>query len=500
MATKSAAVDLSSSDTPSKPPPTPLPIPVNPETPTTATPCQTQPRPTSDADVIHVPSYSSWFSPDHIHHCEVRFLPEFFDSRSPSKSPSLYKYYRNTIVSQSRAVNPSRKLTFTEARKALVGDVGSVRRVFDFLEAWGLINYTPSAPNKPLRWEDKDSSKAAAASSNGGAESPAGGPKDGSSGTNKESPKKRTCNGCKSVCSIACFVSEKNDMTLCARCYVRSNYQIGISSYDFRRVEINEEMGSGWADKDTLHLLEALMHYGDDWRKVAQHVGRSEKECVAHFLMIPFGEEFTGDLDYKQTSGMKEDAADAESGLEGDGDGDGTTPSLSKRMRLTPLADASNPIMAQAAFLSALAGVQVAEAAASAAVTTLCAADYETSKMSVPSLASSARQHEADAELNGDNKTDLDALGAAFVDSNSQLEKEWLDVGRSISGITEVQLREIQKKIIRFEALDLQMEKEWEQLEQMRSMLFVDQMTLLFNKSSAPKTTEGAEEKNVKAN
>ncbi|KAM1123905.1 hypothetical protein COP2_005395 [Malus domestica] len=195
---------------------------------------------------------------------------------------------------------------------------------------------------------------------------------------------------------------------------------------------------------------------------------------------------------------MKEDAADAESGLEGDGDG--TTPSLSKRMRLTPLADASNPIMAQAAFLSALAGVQVAEAAASAAVTTLCAADYETSKMSVPSLASSARQHEADAELNGDNKTDLDALGAAFVDSNSQLEKEWLDVGRSISGITEVQLREIQKKIIRFEALDLQMEKEWEQLEQMRSMLFVDQMTLLFNKSSAPKTTERAEEKNVKAN
>ncbi|KAM1245779.1 hypothetical protein ACFX15_036297 [Malus domestica] len=480
MATKSAAQDLSSSDTPSKPPPTPLPIPANPETPTTAAPRHPQPRPTSDADVIHVPSYSSWFSPDHIHHCEVRFLPEFFDSRSPSKNPSLYKYYRNTIVAQSRAVNPSRKLTFTEARKSLVGDVGSVRRVFDFLEAWGLINYTPSALNKPLKWEDKDSSKAAGASSNGGAESPAGGA--------KESPKKRTCNGCKSVCSIACFVSEKNDMTLCARCYVRGNYQIGISSSDFRRVEINEEMGSGWADKDSLHLLEALMHYGDDWRKVAQHVGRSEKECVAHFLKIPFGEEFSGEF--------SDNAGDAECGLEGDGDG--TTPSLSKRMRLTPLADASNPIMAQAAFLSALAGVQVAEAAASAAVTALCEADYETSKMSVTSLASNARQHETDAELNGDDKTDPDALGAAFVDANSQLEKEGLDVGRAISGITEVQMREIRKKIIRFEALDLQMEKEWEQLEQMKSMLFVDQMTLLLSKSSAPKTA-AAEEKNVKA-
>ncbi|XP_016648338.1 PREDICTED: SWI/SNF complex subunit SWI3B-like [Prunus mume] len=485
-----------------KPPPAPSPNSVKPETPGSATPRQTQPSPSADANVILVPSYSSWFSPDHIHHCEVRFLPEFFDSRSPSKNPSLYKYYRNTIVKHSRAVNPSRKLTFTEARKALVGDVGSVRRVFDFLEAWGLINYTPSALNKPLRWEDKDSKAAAAAAAAGAAESPSGGPKDSASAPNKESPKKRTCNGCKSLCSIACFVSEKYDMTLCARCYVRGNYQIGVSSSDFRRVEINEEMGNGWADKDTLHLLEGLMHYGDDWRKVAQHVGRSEKECVAHFLKIPFAEELNGDLDsgnldHKPSSALQDNAGDAEFGMEGNGDG--TTPSLGKRMRLTPLADASNPIMAQTAFLSALAGVKVAEAAACAAVTTLCEADYETSRMSAGFRASNARQHETDAALNGDTNTDanLDALGANFVDANSQLEKEGLDVGRALSGITGVQMKEIQGKIDRFEALDLQMEKEWEQLEQMRNMLFVDQMTLLIHQSSAPNTAERMQEKNV---
>ncbi|KAM1810453.1 hypothetical protein ACFX12_027206 [Malus domestica] len=84
---------------------------------------------------------------------------------------SLYKYYHNTIIVESKAVNPSRKLTFTEARKSLVGDIGSVQKVFKFLEVW------------------EDNSKAAGASSNGGGA--------------KESPKKRTCNGCKSICSIA---------------------------------------------------------------------------------------------------------------------------------------------------------------------------------------------------------------------------------------------------------------------------------------------------------
>lgn len=87
------------------------------------------------------------------------------------------------------------------------------------------------------------------------------------------------------------------------------------------------------------------MHYGDDWRKVAQHVGRSEKDCVSHFIKLPFGEEFVGSTDiggfdakYNQTK----DAGDAECGL-----GSSVTSSSNKRMRLTPLADASNPIMAQ---------------------------------------------------------------------------------------------------------------------------------------------------------
>lgn len=143
---------------------------------------------------------TGWFCWDTIHDCEVRFLPEFFDSRSASKNPRVYMYYRNSIIKRFRQ-NPSAKMSFTEARKTLVGDVGSIRRVFDFLEAWGLINYSPSALSKPLKWDDKEAKSspqttaAAAATAN-------------SKPPNKETSK-RLCSGCKSVCSIACFTCDK---------------------------------------------------------------------------------------------------------------------------------------------------------------------------------------------------------------------------------------------------------------------------------------------------
>ena len=98
-----------------------------------------------------------------------------------------------------------------------------------------------------------------------------------------------------------------------------------MSSTDFRRVEIIEEAKTDWTDKETLHLLEAVLHYGDDWTRVARHVGgRNENECVNHFIKLPFGEEFL----HRQDSDVNP----------------------RKRMRLTPLADASNPIMAQVHF------------------------------------------------------------------------------------------------------------------------------------------------------
>lgn len=54
-----------------------------------------------------------------------------------------------------------------------------------------------------------------------------------------------------------------------------------------------------------------------------------------------------------------------------------------------------------------------------------------------------------------------------------------------------IQMKAIQDKFVHFEELDLQIEKERQQLEQMKNLLFADQLTLLFQRSAAKKTGEG---------
>ncbi|KAJ4968086.1 hypothetical protein NE237_014787 [Protea cynaroides] len=421
-------------------------------------------------DVIIIPSYSRWFSWNSVHECERRFLPEFFDGKSPSKNPKVYKYCRDSIIRRYRG-NPSRKITFTEVRKTLVGDVGSIRRVFDFLEGWGLINFTASTGLKPqqTKWEEKESK------SGGGVSTDAD--SGGSSSSLKRVRSKRLCSGCQSVCSIACFACDKFDLTLCARCYVRGNYRVGLSAADFRRVEISEDSKTDWTDKDTLHLLEAILHYGDDWEKVSHHVaGKSEKDCVAHFIKLPFGEEFVMPTDSAELAKFYQTKDQSNTETVADNN---VLSSLTKRSRLTPLADTSNPIVAQVAFLSAVVGSEVAEAAARAAVVALSEVDLSNTKEGsngrVSSIPDKATQEES-VTTNGENVEDI--LQKAILEAQLLLDKEEQDVEQSISGI-EVQMEEIQDKIVHFEEVELQMEKEWQQLQHMKSLLFLDQRNIL---------------------
>jgi len=89
---------------------------------------------------VVLPSYSTWFDMHQIHNIEKKALPEFFNSRNRSKTPAVYKDYRDFMVNTYR-LNPSEYLTFTACRRNLAGDVCAVMRVHAFLEQWGLINY-----------------------------------------------------------------------------------------------------------------------------------------------------------------------------------------------------------------------------------------------------------------------------------------------------------------------------------------------------------------------
>lgn len=92
---------------------------------------------------IILPSYSAWFDMHEIHNIEKKALPEFFNQRNRSKTPAVYKDYRDFMVNTYR-LNPAEYLTVTACRRNLAGDVCAIMRVHAFLEQWGLINYQVS--------------------------------------------------------------------------------------------------------------------------------------------------------------------------------------------------------------------------------------------------------------------------------------------------------------------------------------------------------------------
>lgn len=95
------------------------------------------------------PSYSRWFDMNNVHpQNEVKALPEFFNGRNRSKTPQVYKDYRNFMINTYR-LNPREYLTVTACRRNLAGDVCAIMRVHALLEQWGLINYQIDQDTRP---------------------------------------------------------------------------------------------------------------------------------------------------------------------------------------------------------------------------------------------------------------------------------------------------------------------------------------------------------------
>ena len=98
---------------------------------------------------IIIPSYSAWFNLSTIAPIERRSLPEFFSNKNRSKTPQVYKDYRDFMINTYR-LNPTEYLTVTACRRNLAGDVCAIMRVHAFLEQWGLINYQVSSSFPPF--------------------------------------------------------------------------------------------------------------------------------------------------------------------------------------------------------------------------------------------------------------------------------------------------------------------------------------------------------------
>ena len=97
---------------------------------------------------IFLPSCSSWFNFDNINEIEIKSLPEFFCGKYPSKTPEVYKAYRNFIINLYRE-NQNTYLSATTCRRHLAGDACAILRIHAFLEHWGIINFKVDPLLKP---------------------------------------------------------------------------------------------------------------------------------------------------------------------------------------------------------------------------------------------------------------------------------------------------------------------------------------------------------------
>ncbi|KAE8352172.1 hypothetical protein BDV28DRAFT_135561 [Aspergillus coremiiformis] len=102
----------------------------------------------SQTHAIILPSYSTWFDMHTVHPIEKKALAEFFNGRNRSKTPAVYKDYRDFMINTYR-LNPIEYLTVTACRRNLAGDVCAIMRVHSFLEQWGLINYQVDPQTRP---------------------------------------------------------------------------------------------------------------------------------------------------------------------------------------------------------------------------------------------------------------------------------------------------------------------------------------------------------------
>ncbi|GAA5849503.1 hypothetical protein JCM3766R1_000212 [Sporobolomyces carnicolor] len=296
---------------------------------------------------VIIPSYSTWFSLASLHAIERRSLPEFFNGKNRSKTPTIYKDYRDFMIHTYR-LNPSEYLTVTACRRNLAGDVCAIMRVHAFLEQWGLINYQidadtrpsslgppftghfrilvdsprglaplhpgtkpSSSPRSTLRTDliKTDPSRPAVPdarlSSETAASLAAAASAAASSDPNAPTvPEPKPCYTCGTTTTSIRYTSLQShgSIALCPACYSEGRFPSSLHSGDFVRIDAGDAYSQGdddadWTDQETLLLLEGIEMYADDWDQISDHVAtRTKEQCIVRFLKLPIEDRFLDDV------------------------------------------------------------------------------------------------------------------------------------------------------------------------------------------------------------
>ncbi|KAL4348531.1 hypothetical protein GQ457_17G018280 [Hibiscus cannabinus] len=376
-----------------------------------------------ELDLYTIPSYSSWFAWNDIHETERQALKEFFEGSSISRTPKIYKEFRDFIINKYRE-DPSRRLTFTEIRKSLIGDVTLLHKVFRFLETWGLINFVaPPPPREGSEGDDRVRVESGAPNgirvvvtpnslrpltapvvkgTNGG---------DGVEESGVKLPplasysdvfgdlKRLHCGHCGDNCDSGYYEYKKDNFVVCVKCFKSGNHGEDKSMDDFELKDCSEKSatdGAVWTEAETLLLLDSVLKHGDDWDLVAQNVQtKSKLDCITKLIDLPFGESLIDSAkgrgnssstgmnvngvkpDPDHSSEHQENITNEDQGYDGtnenekNGSSENQEPPL-KKQRTASIPDADSSLMKQVARISTMVEPQITAAAAEAAVVMLC--------------------------------------------------------------------------------------------------------------------------------
>ncbi|KAF9930621.1 hypothetical protein FBU30_000247 [Linnemannia zychae] len=485
---------------------------------------------------VIIPSYAAWFNLAKIHEIEHKSLPEFFNLKNRSKTPTVYKDYRDFMINTYR-LNPSEYLTVTACRRNLAGDVCAIIRVHAFLEQWGLINYQVDPDTRPstvgpaftghfrvtadtprgLQPFLPSVAAPTAAQANGELKlASATAPKteanmelrrnifsnNATAATaakeGEEHPEKKqrfNCFTCGTDCTKMRYHSVKTkNFELCSNCYLEGRFPSTMSSGDFIRLNaqhFKHATDDSWTDQETLLLLEGLEMYDEDWNLVAEHVGtRSREQCILHFLQLPIEDPYLGVASERELGPLQ--------------------------YHRIPFSQADNPVMSVVAFLASVVNPGVAAAAAKSALNELAQAkkavegiqpanesskttnvengDTETKKeaqtgdMDVDKVDNIANE---DTEMKQDDSADIAglprstlekvgaaALGSAAAKAKVLADNEEREVRRLVTQVVEAQLKKMELKLQQFEELESVLETEKRELERQRQQLYLDRLAM----------------------
>lgn len=372
-----------------------------------------------ERELYTIPISSMWFRWDEIHEYEKRSLPEFFEGGSYTRNPRVYKEYRDFIISKYRE-DPSRRLTFTDVRRSLVGDVCTLRKVFILLEKWGLVNFDLSDRKQQHQQHAEDHephvmvedgpaagvrvvptlfSRSFAATEQDGGETPFKLPplasySDSFGAWNSSSD--LICCLCGGHYHSGLNESSEGDIKMCSKCSSKDirNEKPELDLLRNKYTDVKDCSSAAWTDAETLLLLEAVLKHGDDWDLIAQHVRTKNKlDCISRLIYLPFGEHMFGAIttksinlitlleEYKSGMQVLNDNPAVLTEIDGDErveiskveeEERGSQEHPSNQNCFPPFIDATNSFMKQVASLSTLCGQDVTSAAVGATIRALC--------------------------------------------------------------------------------------------------------------------------------